>query len=247
MTSERVSVYQAMGRRSGFITAAARLADPQRQLPLQLYFAESGHNLATLAENVSRELGRSGRCIVVINEGFDVGEIGAARDAFGHVEYGASQLTAVQAVVNFLNSQRLPARGQATGQQPGILQRSTFAYRSVVDLSEAYAVGAHAVTVALTAGTGYMATIHRAPGPGYRVSYGQVELTAVANSERFLPAAWLSSDGLDVTDDFLRYAAPLIGDRWPELPLENGLPRFARLRRDFVAKKCPIYTPVNMR
>jgi ATP-dependent phosphofructokinase / diphosphate-dependent phosphofructokinase len=247
MTSERVSVYQAMGRRSGFITAAARLADPERRLPLQLYFAESGHNLATLADHVSRELGRSGRCIVVVNEGFDVGEIGAARDAFGHVEYGASRLTAVQAVVNYLNRQKLPAHGQATGQQPGILQRSTFAYRSVVDLAEAGAVGAHAVTVALTAGTGYMATIHRAPGSAYQVFYGQVDLAAVANSERFLPAAWLSADGLDVTDDFVRYAAPLIGDRWPELPLENGLPRLARLRREFVAKKCPAYVPVHWR
>jgi ATP-dependent phosphofructokinase / diphosphate-dependent phosphofructokinase len=245
--SECVSVWQAMGRRSGFITAAARLADPERQMPLQLYFAESRHNLETLSENVNRQLLRSGRCIVVINEGFDVGDIGAARDGFGHVEYGASQQTAAQSVVNYLNKTGLKALGQATGQIPGVLQRSNAVYRSAVDLEEAFAVGAHAVAVALRSGTGYMATILRQAGKDYRVHYDQVPLRLVANSERYLPSGWIAPGGIDVTDDFLRYAQPLIGDRWPELPLENGLPRFARLQVDLVDKKCPPYQPVNMR
>lgn len=245
--SEPVSVWQAMGRRSGFITAAARLADPQRELPLQLYFAESGHNLETLAENVNRELSRSGRCIVIVNEGFDVGDIGAARDGFGHVEYGASQQTAAQTVVNHLNKVGLAARGQATGQIPGVLQRSTSIYSSVVDIEEAYAVGAHAVEVATRSGTGFMATILRNPGITYQVRYDQVKLGTVANSERCLPADWISADGLDVTDDFVRYAKPLIGDRWPEIKLENGLQRFARLQTNLITKKCPAFIPVGFR
>jgi 6-phosphofructokinase len=245
--SESVSVWQAMGRRSGFITAAARLADPERLLPLQLYFAEAGHNLESLTENVNRELQRSGRCIVVVNEGFDVGHIGAARDGFGHIEYGASQQTAAQTVVNHLNQNCLRARGQATGQVPGVLQRSTAIYRSVIDIQEAYAVGAHAVEVAVRSGTGYMATILRQPGTDYRVWYDQVSLRTVANSERFLPAAWISADGLDVTDDFIRYAQPLIGDRWPDAPLENGLQRFARLQVNLMPRQCPPYVPVTLR
>lgn len=245
--SEPVSVWQAMGRRSGFITAATRLADPERTWPLQLYFAEAGHNLATLTEQVNRQLVRSGRCIVVVNEGFDVGSIGAARDGFGHIEYGASQMTAAQVVVNHLNRFGLKARGQATGQVPGVLQRSTSIYRSVVDIEEAEAVGAHAVEVAVRSGSGYMATILRVSDEPYRVRYDQVSLRTVANSERFLPKQWISADGLDVTDDFVRYAKPLIGDRWPDISLENGLQRFARLRLQFVAKRCPDYLPVSLR
>jgi 6-phosphofructokinase len=245
--SECVSVWQAMGRRSGFITAAARLADPERQMPLQLYFAESGLNMETLAENVNRQLLRSGRCIAVINEGFDVGEIGAARDGFGHIEYGASRQTAVQCVVNYLNKVGLKARGQATGQMPGVLQRSNAAYRSVVDIEEACEVGAHAVDVALASGTGFMATILRQAGPDYRIRYDKVGLRQVANSERFLPAGWITPDGIDVTDKFVRYAQPLLGDRCPDISLENGLPRFARLLTSFVEKKCLPYQPVNMR
>jgi len=245
--SEPVAVLQAMGRKSGYITAAARLADPDREMPLQLYFAESGHNLATLEENVNRQLQRDGRCIVVVNEGFDVGEIGEARDGFGHIEYGASQTTAVQVVVNHLNRVGLKARGQATGQMPGVLQRSTSIYRSCTDIEEAYRVGCHAVEVATRDGTGYMATILRAKEPEYRAVYDKAVLKTVANSARYLPKSWISSDGIDVTDDFVKYAKPLIGSGWPDIPIENGLQRFARLKKVLIDKKCPEYIPVGNR
>ena len=245
--SERVAVLQAMGRKAGFITAAARLADPNREIPLQMYFAESGHNLDSLTEHVNDALRRSGRCIVVVNEGFDVGSLGEARDGFGHVEYGASQTTAAQVVVNHLNKVKLPVRGQVTGQVPGVLQRSTSIFRSKVDVEEAYEVGAYAVDVAIQNGTGYMATILRASGSAYIAVYDKVSLRVVANSERHLPKSWIAQNGIDVTDDFVRYAQPLIGDGWPEIPLENGLQRFARLNTQIVAQRAKQYLPVKHR
>ena len=39
--ADPVLVMQAMGRKIGFIPAAARLADPDREMPLQIYLAES--------------------------------------------------------------------------------------------------------------------------------------------------------------------------------------------------------------
>lgn len=243
--SEAVSVLQAMGRKSGYITAAARLADPYREMPLQLYMAESGHNLQTLVENVNRELLRSGRCIVVVNEGFDVGNLGEARDAFGHVEYGASRTSASQVVVNYLNDHGIKARGQVTGQLPGVLQRSTSIHASPVDLDEAYEVGRKAVQIAIEEGTGWMATILRAPGKEYKAVYDKVKLDVVANSVRFLPKQWLSDNGIDVTDEFVEYARPLIQGGWPDIELDNGLQRFARLDIRFIDKKLPQYVPEN--
>ncbi len=245
--SERVAVLQAMGRKSGYITAASRLADPNREIPLQLYFAESGHNLESLTENVAAELSRSGRCIVVVNEGFDVGSLGEERDGFGHIEYGASQTTAAQVVVNHLNKAKLPLRGKVTGQVPGILQRATAIDRSKVDIEEAYAVGAHAVEMALADGSGYMATILRGQGAPYHAIYSKVALRTVANSERFLPKSWIAPNGIDVTDDFLRYAQPLIGNGWPEVSIENGLQRFARLNTQLVEQRLSHYTPCQHR
>jgi 6-phosphofructokinase len=245
--SESVAVLQAMGRKSGWIPAASRLADPQRRMPLQMYFVEGGHTLESLAENVNRELGRSGRCIVVVSEGFEVGGLGEMHDGFGHIEYGASQSTVAQAVINYLNKVGLASRGYASGQVPGVLQRSTSIYASTVDIEEAYSVGRKAVEVGVGEGSGWMATILRESDSPYRVRYDKVPLDAVAASARQLPPAWISSDGLDVTDDFIRYARPLIGEAWPEIPVENGLQRFSRLRIRFIDKKLPAYVPVRFR
>jgi 6-phosphofructokinase len=245
--SEPVAVLQAMGRKSGFITAASRLADPERRMPLQLYFAESHHTLESLHANVNRELGRSGRCIVVVNEGFDVGGVGERHDGFGHIEYGASRTTAAQTVVNYLNEKGLVVRGQATGQVPGVIQRSVSMQASTVDIDEAFAVARHAVQVACRDGTGWMATIVRRPGPRYAAGYDRIDLQTVANSARFLPKSWIAADGVDVTDDFIRYAAPLIGGDSPAVPLENGLQRFARIDIRFVESKLPAYQPVRFR
>jgi 6-phosphofructokinase 1 len=245
--SEPVAVLQAMGRKSGFITAASRLGDPERRMPLQLYMAESAHTLASLHDNVNRQLARTGRCIVVVNEGFDVGGVGERHDGFGHIEYGASRTTAAQAVVNYLNEKGLSVRGQATGQLPGVIQRSVSIHASKVDIEEAREVGREAVSIAVSDGTGWMATILRKPGSPYRVFYDKVELEKVANSSRFMPPGWITKDGLDVTDDFIRYAAPLIGDGDPEILREKGLQRFARFDIRFIDKKLPEYVPVRFR
>ena len=236
-SSEPVAVFQAMGRTSGFIPAAARLADPAREMPLQLYLAETDHNLESLADNVNRKLKEAGRCIVIVSEGFDVGSLGELHDDFGHIEYGASRTTVARKVVNYLNDNGLAVRGQANGQVPGILQRATSLYSSAVDIEEAFEVALKAVDLARNGEGGQMATILRHDGPEYAVYYDKVPLDVVANSVRHLPASWISPDGLDVTDDFIRYARPLIGNEPPRVFLENGLHRFACLRPVFQEKK----------
>ncbi len=245
--SECVSVLQAMGRTSGYIPAAARLADPERNMPLQIYMTEAGLTLEQLAENVNSQLVKSGRCIVVVSEGFNVGSLGEARDGFGHIEYGASQTTVAQVVINYLNKVGLKARGQATGQVPGVLQRNTSIFASNVDIEEAYQVGRKAVDIALNDGTGFMATILRADWVNYKVYYDKVPLDVVANSVRHLPDNWLADNRVDVTDDFINYAKPLIGNSWPDIKIENGLQRFARINRKLIDKKLPEYIPVTLR
>jgi hypothetical protein len=50
-----------------------------------------------------------------------------------------------------------------------------------------------------------------------------------------------------VTDDFLRYAQPLIGTEWPQIPLENGIQRYARLAPIFAEQKLSAYVPQTYR
>jgi len=241
--ADPVLVVQAMGRRIGFIPAAARLADPHRELPLQIYLPESGLALDELGDRVDREVRRSGRVLVIVSEGFDVGALETRIDAFGHAQFGASGGTVVQAVVNHLNERGLPARGSARGQVPGTEQRHAIAHASTVDLDEAYEVGRHAVVLATEHGTGHMATIERISDSPYGVAYGKAPLSEMANSERRFPSEWIAESRIDVTDDFIAYARPLIGEAWASIPTEGGLPRFARLANAAVDKRCPPFSP----
>lgn len=241
--ADPVLVMQAMGRKIGYIPAAARLADPNRELPLLIAMRESALTMPALADAVNDMLARRGRCMLVVSEGFDAGDLGETKDSFGHTQFSASETTVEQAIVNYLNRVGLKARGSARGNVPGTDQRHNMIYASTVDLEEAYQVGRKAVQIAVAEGSGFMSTILRQPGPDYAVYYDKVPLEQVANSERSFPRQWLTADGLDVTDDFIAYAQPLIGRDWPQIPLVNGRQRFARLQPVFAETKLPVYVP----
>jgi 6-phosphofructokinase 1 len=241
--ADPVLVLQAMGRKIGFIPAAARLADPKRELPLQIYLAEADVSTEQICDNISDQLRRDGRCIVVVSEGFQLGDVGATRDAFGHTQFSASKTTVAQMLVNLLNDRGLPVGGAARGQVSGTDQRATAIYASVVDLDEAYKVGQKAAEIAASGENGWMSTILRRPGIIYHVDYDKVPLQEVANSERTFPQAWIAPGDMDVTDDFVRYARPLIGEDWASVPLVNGRQRFTRFAPRFANKKLSAYVP----
>jgi ATP-dependent phosphofructokinase / diphosphate-dependent phosphofructokinase len=228
-TSDPVLIMQAMGRKIGFITAAARLGDPERRMPLLIVMPEAlgkgdaAENLALVTDGVNEVLRRAGRCMIVICEGANMGDVGILRDSFGHAQFSACRTTAAQLLMNHLNgADRMDADGRAQSRLavPGIArvdisgthQRRCIELASQTDLDEAYQVGAHAARLALAGRSGVMATIIRRPGPGYAVDYGEAPLAQVANAERKFPAEWISEDRLDVTDGFVQWATPLLGE-----------------------------------
>ncbi|MEX0676614.1 MAG: diphosphate--fructose-6-phosphate 1-phosphotransferase [Pirellulales bacterium] len=241
--SDPVLVMQAMGRQIGYIPAAARLADPQREMPLLIYLAESPSTLEQMADQVNDQLRHCGRCMVVVSEGFDVGSLGEVRDSFGHVMFSASQMTVAQAVVNHLNKVGLAAKGAARSNVPGTDQRGAIALVSTVDSQEAYRSGQLAATLAAAGQSGFMATILRNPGPSYSVRYDKVPLEVVAGSQRTFPAKWIATSGCDVTDDFVRYAKPLVGEEMLAMPMVDGRFRMTRFQPIHAPQKLPPYVP----
>jgi hypothetical protein len=91
--------------------------------------------------------------------------------------------------------------------------------------------------------SGFMATILRNPGSPYSVRYDKVPLAEVANSERTFPADWISPDGNDVTDAFVSYARPLIGESMINLPMVDGRQRLARFEPIYATQQLPNYVP----
>ncbi len=241
--ADPVLVIQIMGRKIGFIPAAARLADPGREMPLQIFMKESDITLEEMTDAINDNVRTFGRSIVAVSEGFPMGDIGETRDSFGHTQFSSSRITVGQKLVNHLNDKGLPARGAARNNVPGTDQRHNMIYASVTDLEEAYCVGQKAVMIAKEEGSGYMSTILREPGSIYNVRYDKVPLDKVANSEREFPQEWIAPNRCDVTDDFIRYARPLIGDDWVSIPVVDGIQRFARIKPVFAEKKCNQYVP----
>ena len=254
-TSDPVLVIGVMGRKIGFIPAAARLSDPKREIPLLIILPESlskddyQSNLEFITEKVNEKLKKQERCIVVIGEGVNVGDLGILRDSFGHAQFSASEKTVEQVLTNYLNGidrknsqgrvqNRLLVEGIARSERPGTRQRREIAYVSEIDRDEAYQVGVYAAKIALSGKNGFMSTIVRNPDLPYKVNYDKILLDTVANSEREFPQEWITPDRVDVSDEFINWALPLIG---------GPLPKFAKFRKIYVPKKCEEYIPVEYR
>jgi 6-phosphofructokinase 1 len=105
------------------------------------------------------------------------------------------------------------------------------------------------VEIARTVGNGYMATILRDHAQtAYNVRYDKAPLELVAAKDRSFPAKWIADNRIDVTDEFLAYARPLIGDDWVSVPLVDGLARFARINTNALEpRKLPAYVPQTYR
>ncbi|MBS0208313.1 MAG: diphosphate--fructose-6-phosphate 1-phosphotransferase [Planctomycetes bacterium] len=241
--ADPVLVLQAMGRKIGFIPAAARLADPEREMPLQIYLAESPCTIEQLTDQVNDQLKRDGRCVVVISEGFNVGSLGEVKDSFGHTSFSSSQQTVAQIVVNHLNKVGLAAKGAARGNVSGTDQRHSMAYASTVDLEEAYRSGQKAALLAGRNESGFMSTILRESGPIYSARYDRVPLEKVAAADRSFPSQWIAKNGFDVTDDFVRYCRPLVGEDMVTLPMIDGRQRLTRFKPLFAQQKLAKYVP----
>lgn len=254
-TSDPVLVITVMGRKIGFIPAAARLADPEREMPLLIFLPEalsqddSKSNLEFITEGVNKKLKEAGRCMVVVGEGVNLGDLTILKDSFGHPQFSASGSTAGNLLINYLNGldrqdeqgrakSRLVVPGIARTENPGTRQRRELAYVSEVDREEAYQVGVYSARLALEGEDGYMSTIIRDPGVSYRIRYDKVPLEVVANSEREFPQEWIAKNKSDVTDDYVRWAKPLIG---------GLLPEFTRFKDIFIPPKCGKYIPVEYR
>lgn len=249
--ADPVLVLQAMGRKIGYIPAAARLADPRREMPLQIYLAERKVSIDEISDNVHASLKEHGRALVVVSEGLEIDglkipEEYIVRDSFGHAMLSSSKITVAQMLTNALNERKLPVKGAARCNVPGTQQRHDMVSASTVDLEESYYVGQKAALLAAAGEHGYMATILRADWHNYQPRYDKAPLAEVAAKDRKFPAAWISECGTDVTDEFLAYARPLIGDNWVSVPLIDGRLRLARLDTSpgmFADQKLPAYLP----
>ena len=236
-TSDTVNVIEAMGRNAGWIAAGTALARrDEEDAPHMILLPEVPFDAEKFKARVDYYLRKLGRCVIVVSEGTKnpdgsyiserTGDF--AKDAFGHTQLGGAG-NAIQDLVE--RELKVKARVAI----PSTIQRNGIHFASQTDADEAYMAGRRAVELACGGVSGKMVTLQRVSEEPYRCETGTADLADVANGEKFFPVEWIAEDGFFVTDDFLRYARPLIqGEVKPVI--DGGLPRFVRLRKHWVTK-----------
>ena len=119
------------------------------------------------------------------------------------------------------------------GIELNLMQRCAAHCASATDVEEAFEAGRQAVKAAVNGTTDYMVAYERKAGDKYEIEYKLVPLSACANTEKTVPLEWIIDNGTNVSEDFVKYALPLIQGE-SRTPCEDGLPRFCKLKKVLV-------------
>lgn len=208
-----------MGRDAGFLTAASALARIREDDgPHLIYLPEVVFTEEKFIKDVKVAMKKYGRCVCAVSEGIrgkDGIPIGAKlgsgeTDSHGNVQMSGTGALG-DALATILKSKANVKRVRAD--TFGYLQRSFPGIASKVDQAEARAAGAAAVKAALkgelTKGT---IAIVREEGKKYKIAYAPVPVANAAKYTRSVPKEYIAKNGHDVTDKFLEYVRPIVGE-----------------------------------
>ncbi|MDD5482997.1 MAG: 6-phosphofructokinase [Kiritimatiellae bacterium] len=212
-----VKIDVVMGRHAGFLTAASALAkNYPDDGPHLIYIPERPFSMEKFCEDVKKVYDRLGRCVVAVSEGIS-DEYGIAiatkfikeTDSHGNVQLSGTGALG-DLLVNEIKTRLQIKRVRAD--TFGYLQRSFPGMTSNVDAREARAVGIEAVKTAAGGELQGSIAIRRKPGKKYQAYFELVPLQSVARNARPMPDEFINAAGNNVTEKFLAYARPLLGD-----------------------------------
>ncbi len=215
---DKVIIAQTFGRKTGFLAGCGRLADPDRRLPLLILCPEDQRPVEELMGAIDNAVSRFGRAMIVMSEGYEVGDLGERYDLSGQVMYGTSRTTAAQILVNLCTDAGIQARAFI----PGFDQRSEIHFVSGLDLERAYRVGQFTVEQLAGGVSDFLGSIARSrQGPG-EVDYRAVPFDEIDDYSRVMPSAWLLPGEYDVSDAYVQYAEPLLETEAVTMPKSGG-------------------------
>ncbi|MBR5144817.1 MAG: 6-phosphofructokinase [Clostridia bacterium] len=224
--TKAVTIVEIMGRDAGWLTASAALTSLSGgAYPDLIYLPEHPFDPEAFLDSIIKVQEDHPAVLVAISEGIKfadghyVGEgLGGRKiDAFGHVA-----LSGAGKVLEGLVKDRLGCKVRSI--ELNLPQRCASHLASATDISESVGVGMAGVTAAIEGKSGIMMTINREAGETYSVYYDSADISGIANGVKSVPREFINSDGNGVTDECIKYLAPLIvGEVYPEY--ENGIPK----------------------
>ena len=227
-----VTIIECMGRHAGWLTAAAALAGVHGDGPDLVYLPEVDFSMEQFLADVKRVYEANGNCIVAVSEGVHYADgsfVSEAKtsgtDGFGHAQLGGLAARLANEVKSTLGV-------KVRGIELSLLQRCAAHCASATDIEESFNSGKTAVESALAGESGKMVGFKCDRSNGYKCEYVLFDLEKVANYEQKVPLEWITEDHAHVTQDFIDYCLPLVQGQ-TSMVYEDGLPRFARLKKVF--------------
>lgn len=227
----KISIVEIMGRNAGWLTAASALSrDIDCIGPDLILLPERVFQPEAFIDQIRGLAEKKKSIVIAASEGIKtadgklVCELSgsyAFTDPFGH-----RQLSGSGKVLGDLISEHLGYKNRVI--EFSILQRCATHLASQTDIDEAFNCGYIGVEKALAGETGKMVTIQVRKRSPYLVAYETKDIHGIANEEKRVPDEMISKDGTDVTEEFIRYARPLISGI--QLPYDSaGVPRHTTL------------------
>ena len=208
-----VCVMEAMGRNAGWITAASALARKKPgDAPHLIYLPERPFHEEEFLEDVKKLYEEKGGVVVVVSEGLKDEEgkpiVPPIFTSGRSVYYGDVSAYLANLVIRKLGV-------KARSEKPGICGRASVALQSPVDREEAVLAGREALRAAMGGQSGVMVGFIRdeAADSPYRMQIRMIPIKEVMLYERILPEEYINQRGNDVTEAFVKWCRPLIGER----------------------------------
>lgn len=217
-----------MGRHAGFLTAASALGRTSPDSgPHLVYVPEKPFDIDQFCQDVETVYNKYGRCVVAVSEGIEdkngvpilqlLSKDKLEADSHGNVQLsgtGALADALVDKVKTYLKEKGITEKLRARGDTLGYIQRS-FPDQSPVDYDETLNLGRFAARKALEGNIDGSVAIKRVSDDPYRVEYRLVPLKSVAGKTRHLPDNHVNPEGNNVTDAFIKWGRPVIGELNP--------------------------------
>lgn len=225
-----VTIIEIMGRHAGWLTAASALARKYKgDNPFFIYLPESAFDTEKFLKDVESAFEKNCNVVVCVSEGIHDADgtfICEYDSSVGTDTFGHKMLAGCGKYLENLVRDRLGVKARSV--ELNVSQRCSASLISAADQKEAVSTGRFGVQAALNGETGKMVSFVRrqAEDGSYQMECGLEDVNLICNEEKEVPAEWITENGSDVSEEFIKYVTPLVQGS-VNVPLgEDGLPVF---------------------
>ena len=201
---DKVIVAQTFGRDTGFIAGSVRVIDPYRELPLLILLPEDPQSLDKIFSAVDELVLKHGRAIIVMSEGYPIGDVGEIKDVTGQTMYGACNTTAAQLLTDYLNMMGIQSRSYI----PTVLQRQDMQNTLNFDRDIAECQGRDIVKRMDEGESSFLSSVSEPSSdksPGESNTIISIPFDSFNNYSRHMNSKFIEKGSFDVSNNYLEY------------------------------------------